>query len=118
MKLWQKKRSRQIALEYIEEEREEAEEIEDEYWRKEQNYKREKQDYQNRIDRTQVEYVNSIEDSVIAEFQRHEETLERSRRDSRLNAILAKLRYMKDRYCMMYLNYIFVLSDNFHFLTN
>ena len=52
MKLWQKKRSRQIVLEYIEEEREEAEEIEDEYWRKEQNYHREEQDYQNRIDRT------------------------------------------------------------------
>ena len=51
MKLWQKKRFRHIVLEYIIEEREEAEEIEDEYWRKEQNYHREEQDYQNRIDR-------------------------------------------------------------------
>jgi hypothetical protein len=96
----QKKRSRQIAHEYIEDEREEGEEIEDEYRKKEQDYQRKERDYQNRIrynDRRLVEQANSIEDSVIAEFQRHEEIVERSRRDSRLNAILAKLRYMKDR---------------------
>ena len=86
----QKKRSHKIVHE-VEEEDQSFEDVEEDYQRKEH-------DYQNRIrhsDRRIVEFTNSVEDTMIAEFQKTEETLERCRRDNRLNAILAKLRYMK-----------------------
>jgi vacuolar-type H+-ATPase subunit H len=83
----QKKRSRQIVHE--------VENVEDEIF---EDFEEDNQKRIRHSDRRLVEYANSVEDTVMAEFQKTEETLERCRRDNRLNAILLKLRYMKGNY--------------------
>jgi hypothetical protein len=81
-----KKRSHKIVHE-VEEEDESFEDVEEDYQKRIR--------HRTRHSDWRLEELDSVEDTIIAEFQKTEETLERCRRDNRLNAVLAKLRYMK-----------------------